>query len=626
MTDTISIPLNRLVLWRGNVRRTGAQDGIPELAASIAAHGLLQSLVVRKGKRGKYEIVAGQRRYLALSYLAKSRFFAADHPVPCILASDSVDSTELSLAENVIRAPMHPADQFEAFRALADGGASPADIAARFGMSELAVSQRLRLGRLSPVILEAYRNGDLTLDAAQAFTVTDDHAAQERVFGDLTSWNRNPNTIRRALTEDEVPTSNKRVRFVGIDAYVAAGGAIRKDLFAEDDAGYVTDVELLDRLVAEKLETVATEVAREGWRWVDTATDLDHQALSRFERRYPEQTDLSPEDQAALDELVVAYDNLVDDDDADEERLADLSARIDALNAKTEAWDDDTRALAGVLVTLDYDGDVRIDRGLVRKTDLPKANADGTRTGALSGDSEELPSVAPGLSPTLVEDLTAERTAAIAATLVDHPDVALAAVVHALVLDLAYPGHGGDTCLRLDFRPPSLRTAMARPEASKALASLAEARERIGDTLPGHPAQLWAWCLARSRDELVSLLAVVTAHAVDAIRRKADRADCARLRHADALSDALSLDMTTWYTPTAEGYFARVQRAHILAAIDEAKGGHGPALDKLKKGDLAVRAAQIVAGTGWLPAPLRAGTASGADIGSEAADDEFDGE
>lgn len=123
MTDTLTIPLDKLTLWRGNVRRTGAQDGIQELAASIAAHGLLQSLVVRKGKRGKYEIVAGQRRYLALKYLAESKVLAADEPVPCILATGTVDATELSLAENVVRAPMHPADQFEAFRALADDGA-----------------------------------------------------------------------------------------------------------------------------------------------------------------------------------------------------------------------------------------------------------------------------------------------------------------------------------------------------------------------------------------------------------------------------------------------------------------------------------------------------------------------
>ena len=82
MTETMTIPLNKLTLWDGNVRRTGVTDGIPELAASISAHGLLQSLVVRKGKRGKFEIVAGQRRFLALQSLLKERTIANDFAVP----------------------------------------------------------------------------------------------------------------------------------------------------------------------------------------------------------------------------------------------------------------------------------------------------------------------------------------------------------------------------------------------------------------------------------------------------------------------------------------------------------------------------------------------------------------
>ena len=143
MTDLITIPLNRLSLWKGNVRKTGVSDGIGELAASISAHGLLQSLVVREGKRGKYDIVAGQRRYLALTALAKNGSIAKDHPIPCQHANDDVDAKELSLAENVVRAPMHPADQFEAFRVLTDEGATPTDIAARFGIAEVRGRQAI---------------------------------------------------------------------------------------------------------------------------------------------------------------------------------------------------------------------------------------------------------------------------------------------------------------------------------------------------------------------------------------------------------------------------------------------------------------------------------------------------
>jgi ParB family chromosome partitioning protein len=105
MSDTTTIPLTKLEAWKGNARRTGASDGVDELAASIAAHGVLQSLVVREGKRGKYQIVAVQLRYLALRKLVADRTIAKDFPVPCMLASATVAS-ELSLGENVVRAPM----------------------------------------------------------------------------------------------------------------------------------------------------------------------------------------------------------------------------------------------------------------------------------------------------------------------------------------------------------------------------------------------------------------------------------------------------------------------------------------------------------------------------------------
>jgi len=68
----------------------------------------------------------------------------------------------------------------------------------------------------------------------------------------------------------------------------------------------------------------------------------------------------------------------------------------------------------------------------------------------------------------------------------------------------------------------------------------------------------------------------------------------------------LKLDMTVWFTPTADNYFSKVGKPQILQAIQEAKGQpHAPALEKLKKGELAKEAERLLAGTGWLPKPLR---------------------
>ena len=182
MTTTFTvteIALNKLDIAEANVRRTGRGNGIEELAASIAAHGLLQSLVVRpkldgSGEPvGRYEVVAGGRRFTALKLLAKRRAFGKAVPVPRRVL-DGEDAGEASLAENVVRLDMHPADQFEAFaRWHQDGqGLGIEDIAARFGVSAHTVRQRLRLSTVSPRLLQAYRDGVLTLDQVMAFAVT----------------------------------------------------------------------------------------------------------------------------------------------------------------------------------------------------------------------------------------------------------------------------------------------------------------------------------------------------------------------------------------------------------------------------------------------------------------------
>jgi ParB family chromosome partitioning protein len=139
------IPLNKLIPSPANVRRYGAATGVDEMVASIKALGLLQNLQVRPGDNGKFEVAAGMRRLKALKKLAKENVIAKDEPIECNVLRDDEDASEISLAENVIRLPMHPADQFEAFKGLADSGKGPEDIAARFGCSPAIVRQRLNL-------------------------------------------------------------------------------------------------------------------------------------------------------------------------------------------------------------------------------------------------------------------------------------------------------------------------------------------------------------------------------------------------------------------------------------------------------------------------------------------------
>jgi len=611
-TDTI--PLNRLTAWSGNVRKTGADTGLAELSASIAAHGLLQSLVVRKDKKGKYAVVAGRRRLLALTSLAEAGTIAADAPVPCHVIAGDANATEISLAENAVREQMHPADEFDAFLALIETGMRPADIAARFGVTETVVQQRLKLARVSPVIIAAYRNDEIALAHVMAFAVVDDHAAQERVWDELGEWQlQDPDTIRDALTADEVTAKNRHVKFVTLKAYEKAGGAVRRDLFAENEDGvFIQDIVLLESLVAAKLEKTAAAVRKEGWKWVEIRLEQDHSEWSNCTRMHPEMAPLTPKlakELAALeqehDTLEIAWDANDDPDAEYPERLREISDRIDAINeSREDVWPPETLAIAGAVVRIGYDGKTDIDRGYVLPADRPKkassaktvttTNDDGTVT---ETETEE----AFTLSAALVESLTLHRTAAVSAELLNRPDIALAALVHTLAAQVFLNSASGNTCLDIFATSKSLRGV----EGTKAFDAMTSAGENWGNRIPGTRDALWKWCLEQDQQVLLDLLAFCMARTVNAVRAKKDSPDDPRFAHADRLAATLKLDMTAWFTPTAENYFAKVSKTGILEALKETKGDIAPAWTKAKKGDLAVIAERQLAETGWLPTLLR---------------------
>jgi ParB family chromosome partitioning protein len=273
------IPFNKLVLSQSNVRRIKAGVSVEELAEDIARRTLLQSITVRPvlddagNETGAFEIPAGGRRYRALELLVKQKRLARTAPIPCVVRLEGTPEED-SLAENVQRAPLHPLDQFRAFLTLREKGQSEEEIAAAFFVGVNVVKQRLRLASVSPRLLDVYAEDGMTLDQLMGFAVSSDHERQEQVWEAIQrSYNKEAYQIRRLLTEGAVRASDKRAQYVGED-YVAAGGAVMRDLFQNDDGGWLRDVGLLDRLVAEKLERDAQAVRIEGWKWVEVATDF----------------------------------------------------------------------------------------------------------------------------------------------------------------------------------------------------------------------------------------------------------------------------------------------------------------------------------------------------------------
>lgn len=613
-TTIQTIALNRLVPFAGNVRKTRSKEFILELAASIKAHGLQQNLVVkREGK--KFAVVAGGQRHTALLHLAKAGDIPPDYPVPCKIAEGELDPVEISLLENAVRDDMHPADLFEAFRALVDKGASVDDIAARFGRSVDSIRQLLKLGRVSPKLLKAYRAGDLSLAQVKAFAVSDDHAAQEHVFKTMRPHSNGPHSIRAALTADEIAGSDPRVKFVTVAEYESAGGKLRKDLFTEGaDSVFIQDAGLLMSLAAAKLERSAKRVTKEGWKWTEFHADFGYEQKSQFRRIHAEPPPL-PEELAAKvelleDELETLQDawyatedeNAEDSEDQASEvppRIAEIEQQLAAIEEERgePVWTPEQLAIAGAVVTIGPDGKTEILRGLVRPEDMPKRTP--TKADAATADKSGEPQ-SPALSASLAEDLTAQKSAALAASLTQRPDVALIAVVHALACRILLKAP--DAALQVTPDKQSLH----RAEGSKAVAQMDAARETWLRNVPATPEDLWTWCLGQEQSVLLGLLAFCVACTVDAVRRKTDKPDCARLQFADMLGVAVGLDMKEWFAPDAKNYFSRVGKPQILDAIREGNGQPpAPAWEKLKKADLAALAEKELDGKAWLPALLR---------------------
>lgn len=639
--NLILVPLSRLVSrpTGRNVRKTPRMS-IPELAASIQRVGLLQNLIVTATADGeRYEVVAGGRRLAALKLLAKKHRISKEWDVPCLLVAGGTARTA-SLTENVQREAMHPADQFEAFAALVAEGRPIEDIAADFSVTPLVVQRRLKLANVSQRLLADYRAEAVSLDQLMALAITDDHAAQEAAFYDAPTWQRSPYNLRDRLTEREIDAHrHPLVRFVGLDAYEAAGGGTRRDLFAEADSGvYLTDATLLERLAQDKLASLAAEVKAEGWAWVDATPGTTHADLQAFQRAPRQRRSPNKREAQCIEQLQTKMQALAEAVDAaldaDDEEKADalqeegehLGEQLQALEDGLQDYGEAVKAAAGAIVTVDRNGEAVIHRGLLREAEAKALRTlerlrQGFGSEADNDDEGEEADNAPktaAMSDRLAQRLSAHRTAALQIEVARHPQVALAALVHGMVqtvLHGSYYGHDLPLGVKLTQQDRLEGMAPDWPESPAAVA-LRELQQVAGEALPEDWAELFAALLAKSQDELVRLLAVCVASTVDVVTLRATQH-----QPGAELAQAVTLDMAAWWQPTAEGYFQHVPKAAILEAVGEFAPEHVTRLAKLKKGDIASEAERLADGTGWMPA-IFAAEATQQDAQNVAADKE----
>lgn len=667
LSSSRDIPFNKLVLSQSNVRRVKAGVSVEELAESIARRGLIQSLHVwpvmdADGvETGMFEVPAGGRRYRALELLAKQKRLARTTPVPCVVGNAASDILidEVSLVENIERAPLHPLDQFRAFQALRDKGMTEEAIAAAFFVGVNVVKQRLRLAAAAPSLLEVYAEDGMTLEQLMAFTVSEDHARQEQVWDAIRdSWQKEPWQIRRMLTETTVRASDKRALFVGIEAYEAAGGIVLRDLFQSDDGGWLQDVGLLDRLVAEKLRVEADRISTEGWKWVEASLSIPYGVTHAMREIIGTPLDVTEEEQATRAGLQAELDRLTDQyEDADElpdevdQRLGEIEAALEALDNRPMRYDPAEIANAGVFVTIDSDGSLIADRGYVRPEDeAPIASdQDDDGTGA-TGHSE--PTLAQAIRPVvvtvggqpvpaeeeeedgikplperLVTELTAHRTLALRDAVARNPRIAMTALLHKLVSD-AFHHRSMSGVLEAQVRHIFFPAQAEELGDSLSVRSVDERNEHWKSRIPADDTALWDWLTGLDEENRLALLAHCVSYGVNALYERpnpysgsgvSEHGLQLRFDQADRLARETGLDMVqVGWRPTVGNYLGRVTKSRIIEAVREGAGERAAQLiDHMKKGDMAKEAERLLADSGWLPEPLRLADPdgiSGADL------------
>ncbi|MCH6484282.1 ParB/RepB/Spo0J family partition protein [Pseudoxanthomonas sp. LH2527] len=606
MTYIQSIPLAQLRLSPRNVRKTGA-TAVDELAASIAAEGVLNNLVVTAANDGQFEVEDGGRRLQALQLLQnEGRLTDALSKVPCHVV-EAERGTEAGLTANLMRQAMHPADEFVAFQQLVAEGKAIGEIAVRFGKTARHIEQRLRLANVRPDLFEIYRAGGMNIDQLTALATTDNHELQRQAWETARSeYERSPTHLRDFITRESVRSDSPLPRFVGLEAYELAGGRVRTDLFSEHV--YLLDLPLLDSLALDRLEAIAEQLRADGWAWVEARVSMSPQerhAYDNHPRYFSAKGDdqfASPEDETRHAEISARLDAIddidVDELDADAARaLQDEEDRLyqerDIIDGRCVAsYPADVRAESGVLVYLSDGGNLEYQ--WARLLPSRKSGA-AVPVAPASSNSATKPAKKPELSEAMRATLSAHRSAAAAMQLAKDPTLAHCVLLERLLMS-HWPNCYGNNGLHLAFGNSGPRT---EADIHKAISAAITERLQIikqvprKDTLQFLLRQTDAWRL-----ELQA--ALVVAHFDGATG--SDRGH----EGVDAIHLITDFNMAQHWSPEVDNFAGRIHADLLAQGVTEAKGKDQAAtLSGLKKDERAALGAKLLAGTGWLPKLLR---------------------
>ena len=616
-----SVPYAKLVLnpainARGDIRDSDVSD----LVASIPVRGLLQSLLVVPRENDTYEISNGSRRHRAIGILIAKNLWHEDMEVP-VLCRDMTDeeAREASLLTSVQCLDLTPAEEAIAFTKLEADGQTPDAIAAHFGSSLRRVNQRLAIGKLPLPILNALADGTITVEAAQAFTLSTDEGVLLQLFNDLGNGGRYyANTIRDALTKKSVRADCREAKFVGEIAYTEAGGAVTRDLFSENV--FFEDGPLLQKLFDAKIQEAKQALLDDGWSDVVIARD-GKPSVYNFEKSKPQEKNLSEEARGRLAAITEELQSL----NARDEELQTLGGEDhheewEAIQEKTEALEseaDDIRADAYTqrqkkkciaIIEIDYSA-VNLHLGLIDPKQAKKkqgsvGNADDDELGEFINTTTKTPSSfeEADFTGALLEEMSITMDSALRATMMQKPQAAWYCMLATMVMAAQSNAYSAPM--------HSAQAHHGKSDINELVKAIFAASEDEDTHVPplGFAAILTK--LETLDPEVLGRLSggLIARH-LNVTKRLSDA-------NVQALITRMDPDVIQVWQPDA-AFFKKLKSADLTECLIEVNHGTLPegVSAKAKKAELVAKAASLAPPAGWLPKPLR--TASYVGPGSE---------
>lgn len=479
---------------------------------------------------------------------------------------------------------MHPADRIRSYGALRDTGMSAEDIAARSGVAVSFVYKMLRLSALAPSLIALIAKDQLSLDAARALTLTDDHDQQVKV---CKAANGQAHTIRRMLTTEKVATTHGAFLFVGREAFEAKGGTITPDLFSQGDAGYADQPELVQEMAEEVLDGIAAEYRAIGWHEVRAELDRPHDLCMKGSI-YPatrEPTEAEAERLAAIDAEIEA---IAEAEGEDSDRIEPLTNERDAITEGLRGFNAEQVAIGGVALWVSHDGSLGKSFYRAMAEPKPKATSDGPT---------------PLYSNSLFADLSRIKTQIVQEAVAADSALALDIMLDSLAGQLLHGAHSYQMALEVQAKT----VATDVPDELMATSDVRPVEETMATRFASVPVKgRFEAIRSMEADDKMALLAGLVAMTVDGTVF-AGGSPGIRHHHFEQIARASGVDIAArWSAPI--GLFDKMRRAAMIDLLHEECGA--PSADNCasikKKADLAVNVSGRLPGN-WLPAPMKIG-------------------